>query len=149
MKEQQNLVQGYVHVIPNPTRKLGDYAPTCIKEGIKSFLETALGRQIDDNERVVQVWFSDHPCPDKEDNWSCHGCPQAGIDMDGIRHNQCEGFLPLAEVKELKEGDILHLTLNGHKAAVIAYQGGQYPHASGKDGRFENVIDYLRNYTRL
>lgn len=148
MKEQ--LIKGRVFLIPNPTSRLRDYSPETQKS-FKTFLTSALGREIDGGERIFQVWFSDQEPyypgttqvkPGFSDNWSSHGCPQAGVDMDGIRHDKCRGVLPEKEVFALKEGETLVMTINGHKAEVIAQQVGSRYEWAGPN--WEDAAAYIR-----
>ena len=94
-------------IIPNHSGKLEDFVFSSTKRDTKEVATSVLGKEPDENERYVQMWYvvKDLNC----DNLADHG---ARVEIDGEKHSirlsSC--FLPYSILKGKNDGDVVDVT---------------------------------------
>ena len=130
---KKQTIFGNFFIIPNMLTSFGEeegYPAERWKNTFKPQIEKIVGREVNDNEVLVQIWAF---TPGEEDsNWSCHR-----HDWPGEEITRFPDWLPYKDLMNLKEGETLRLESKNFSLRLTATQLGSRYRSWGK---FEDVL---------
>jgi len=128
-----------IFIIPNgyqPVRELKESVLDFQREKLKD-IESFYGRQIADDDFLVQFWATDRSDRSGNSNLGDHGY----VDEEGNLH-RFPTYIPMSLIRDKMEGDILRI--NGDQGS-FTLQTLQRPYRYARFGRFHETLKYLLN----